>query len=224
MMRKTRRKTINLIKNEIDPIDLTYLEKDLFDNNQLKVMPASFYKDIPQNDLSFFCWKHGFYSLPTIELCEWLKEKIAGRSAIEIGAGHGAVAKYLGIPATDSKLQADSAIQLAYTMQGQPTVKYPPHIIKLGGNEAVSTYKPEVVVACWVTQIYKESEHWRGGNMFGVDEDRLLDNVSCYIHVGHLKTHGNKRILNRSHEKFTFPWLYGRSMDKDNHIIYVWEL
>jgi hypothetical protein len=207
---------------EINPIDLSYLEKELLDNNQLKVMPASFYKDIPQNDLSYFCWKHGFYSLPTTELCEWLKEQIDGRSTIEIGAGHGAVAKYLGIPATDSKLQETTAMQVVYTLQGQPTVKYPPHIIKLRGNDAVTYYKPEVVIACWVTQIYKETEHWRGGNMFGVDEDFLLDNVSTYIHVGHTKTHGIKRILNRPHKEFRFPWLYGRSMDAANHIIYVW--
>jgi len=207
----------------LKPTDLTYLERNLFDSNkQLQVVPASFYESISQNDLSYFCWKHGFYCLPTVELCDWLKQKINGRSAIEIGAGHGAVCKYLGIPGTDNRLQDDPMVKSAYALQGQPCVNYPSHLIKMTGNEAVKHFKPEVVIACWVTQIYLETEHWRGGNMYGVDENAILNDVSCYIHVGHLGTHSTKRILSKPHEKFSFPWMYCRSMDTDKQIIYVW--
>jgi hypothetical protein len=93
----------------------------------------------------------------------------------------------------------------------------------MAANEAVEHYKPEVVIATWVTQIYLETEHERGGNMFGIDEGVILDKVDCYIHVGHEKTHGTKRILKRDHQKLSYPWLYSRSLDSSKQVIYMWD-
>ena len=53
-----------------------------------------------------FCLSRGIHCLPTLELIEFLKEEIGiqrlGKIAIEIGAGHGAIAKALNIISTDS--------------------------------------------------------------------------------------------------------------------------
>jgi hypothetical protein len=159
--------------------------------------------------------------LPTVELCQWLKEKIAGRPAIEIGAGHGAVGKYLGIPCTDSKLQDDAIIRMTYQMMGQPVVKYPKHVIKMEALEAIDHYKPEVVIATWVTQLHKDDSDIGNSNMYGIDEDNIVGKVK-YIHIGHRKVHGKKRILELDHEEFVFPWLYSRSLAADMQFICQW--
>ncbi len=59
--------------------------------------------------------------------------------------------------------------------------------------------------------------------MFGVDEEAILENVNTYILVGHIKSHGQKRILKVKHETYQVPWLGSRSMDKENQVIYVWK-
>jgi hypothetical protein len=203
--------------------DITYLEKDLLNTEQqLKVVPASFYEKIPQKDLSMFCHKYGFYCLPTVELCEWLKEQIGDQSAIEIGAGHGAVGKYLGIPCTDSRLQEDEFIRFTYKMLGQPVVEYPNHVIKMDAIKAIEHYKPEVVIATWVTQLHLDDSDIGNSNMYGIEEEKIVERAK-YIHVGHRNVHGKKRILQREHNEYTFPWLYSRSLDSGSQFISVWE-
>jgi hypothetical protein len=43
----------------------------------------------------------------TVELVAWLHDRIAGRKAIEIGAGMGDLGYHLGIPQTDSYAQIE---------------------------------------------------------------------------------------------------------------------
>jgi hypothetical protein len=103
----------------------------------------------------------------------------------------------------------------------QPVIKYPPHVEKLDALDAIKKYNPDVVVASWVTQIFKGDETV-GGNMYGIEEEEILRQVKCYIHVGHEKTHGSKRIRSVKHEEYRFPFLFSRSLDRNGNVIYVW--
>lgn len=209
----------------IDPVDVGYLDELLIDEKGLvRVVPASALAGVPDGHMQFWCLKRAVYGLPTVELVEWLRDKIAGRRAIEIGSGNGALGRALGIPRTDSRMQERPEIAERYRLQGQPTISYPDDIEKLDALEAIKTHKPEVVVASWVTQLYRgrtREEHARGGNMFGVDEDALLDAGVDYIHIGATSSHSAKWILSRQHEEFRFPWLMGRGKPQDR-VIWTW--
>jgi hypothetical protein len=164
--------------------------------------------------------RNGFYGLPTQELVQWLVEYIDGRSAIEIGAGSGALGRAMAIPMTDNYMQTWPEIKLHYEMNGQATIKYGSDVEMLDAEKAISKYNPEVVVASWVTHKYNEKLHHLGGNMYSPHEDAIIKNRT-YIVVGNRGTHDKKPILSKEHEEYEFDWLYSRSMNPNN-VSYVW--
>lgn len=48
----------------------------------------------------------------------------------------------------------------------------------------------------------------------------IIEKVKKYIMIGNRKVHSS--ILDFFHQEFEFPWLYSRSMSKEN-VIYLWE-
>lgn len=166
--------------------------------------------------------RHGIYSLPTVELLEFLQARIAGRSAIEIGAGHGVLAQALSIPATDNRQQEDPAIRAYYESIGQPTIRYGDHVEKLDAEHALAKYRPQVVIACWVTHRFDEAEPQRGGSITGVDEAAILENCEEYIFIGNEKVHQHKPILSLPHERLTPRWLYSRALNGSPEFIAIW--
>lgn len=205
--------------------DTSYLDTDLLDSNGLlKVMPAEYYQNIPQEHLAIWCHKHAVYSLPTYELLEVVRREIGGAKAIEIGAGNGCLGRALGIPITDSCIQEREDIAVAYNAIGQPIVKYPKDIIKMEALDAVHHYKPEVVIASWVTQKWRKGD--KDGFQFGVNEEALLRLVDKYIMVGNHGVHQSKRI-----GKYPLNFIYddkglllhSRSMRTDLNCVYVWD-
>lgn len=200
--------------------DVSYLNKIIMQNGKLQILDSSVYESIPHNHLRIFCAENGLYSLPTTELVNWVKDKIGNRAAIEIGAGNGSFAEALQIPATDSHMQNKHEIKTMYMRMGQKTVPYGTNVHKFNAEEAIEKYKPKVVVACWVTQLYMPDSDQ--GSVYGVDEDWVLANVDTYIHIGNRQVH-QKRILKHPHEEFQFPWVFSRgSVPKDN-VIYIWK-
>lgn len=136
--------------------DVTYLNDILLDEDGfLKVLDSSVLKDLNYTHLRLFCSKNGIYQLITTELVEWIKDRIDGRRAIEIGSGNGSVAKALGITATDSFMQERREIASYYKASGQAPVKYGKNVKRFDAKKAIKKLKPRVVIACWVTQIYK---------------------------------------------------------------------
>lgn len=204
-------------------IDVSYLDDLLLKNEQLQVVDDSVYQNIPQEHLALWCHNKGIYGLPTTELVDWLKSHIVKDKTIEIGAGNGALGRTLGIPITDSCMMNDPLIASLYALQGQPITSYPDDIIEMDAVSAVKHFKPSVVIGNWVTHKYREDEHWRGGNVFGIDEDFILDNVNKYIVIGNSTVHMNKRILDRDHTKVSFSWVRSRSMNSYANIIYIWD-
>ncbi len=78
-------------------------------------------------------------------------------------------------------------------------------------------YKPDVVVGCWVTQLYQPGDEGPpkkiGSSVYGIDEFDLLDHCQTYLFAGNRLVHGDKRILKREHEEHELP---------AQNVVYVW--
>lgn len=200
--------------------DLAHLLLDA--KGQLLVRDARELAQTTAEERLLFGVRHGIYGLPTTELLKFLRARLAGRSAIEIGAGHGMLAQALSIPATDNRQQEDPTIGAYYQSIGQPTIHYGNHVEKLDAERAVAKYRPQVVIACWVTHRFDEAAPQRGGSVTGVDEAAILRNCEEYIFIGNEQVHRCKPILSLPHEKITPPWLYSRALNGSPDFIAIW--
>lgn len=227
------KKMIDGLSNMLDGVsfmqekDTTYLDKLLLDpNGKLLVKPYEELKDIPQEEISQFCVRHGFYSLPTMELIDFLFEEMGEDKSkvLEIGAGNGVYCRELGIRGVDNFMQLNPKIKDHYKTMRQAIVPYDhENIEKIDGLEAVKKYKPDVVIASWFTHKYNPQQHFRGGNQFGVDEAKMLKKIKKYIFIGNEKTHAMKPLLSKSHRTLKPEWLVSRGLDKNKNVIWIWE-
>lgn len=191
------------------------------DTGRLKILPAEFWRQYTQEEIAVFCNRNAIYCVPTAELVGWLQDRIAGRRAIEIGSGNGVLAAALGIPATDNRMQEWPDVAAHYRLIRQPLVRYGDNVERLDAGVALARYRPQVVIAAWVTHKYKSSEHWREGNMHGVEEQKILKRAE-YIFIGHDYVHRNKPILELPHETVEPPWLVSRATSQGKDHIKVW--
>lgn len=197
-------------------------EKLLLPNGKLKLKIAGDLLAYPFEHLRVFCHQNARYGLPTRELINFLNEIIDGRTAIEIGAGHGDLGYHLQIPMTDSYQQTRPEIIEAYRKMRQPIIKYPSDIEQLEAIEAIYKYKPKVVIGSWITT-YAPAETTFSSNPYGIKEDKILNLVETLIIVGNADTHGNKPILKLPHEEIYKPWIVSRAKDQSKNRIYIWD-
>lgn len=188
----------------------------------LQVLPAEFWAGTTPEERALFGHRHGIYSFPTTELVQHLRELIGDRSAIEVGAGHGALAQALGIPATDNKQQSMGRYREVYERSGQPRVRYGRNIIELDAAAAIERYRPAVVIGCWVTHRYDPRRHQLGGNEIGIDEADLLAKVGQYVVIGNERVHQNKPIWDQPHEITYPPFVYSRAANGTRDFIAAW--
>jgi hypothetical protein len=104
----------------------------------LRVMPASYYAGTTPLERALACVKHALYGLHTTELVEYLRSRIGERSAIEIGAGNGALAAAVGIPATDNRMQELPHIDAYYRAQLHQPIAYGKNVERLEACDARS--------------------------------------------------------------------------------------
>lgn len=209
----------------IDPCTVRDISPDVLDDaGHLRVMPGAYYRGTSVQERALFGVRHGLYGFLTEELIEWLHTVIDGRSAIEIGAGHGGLAAALDIVATDSCLQSDPDVAAYYAALGQPPVRYGRNVEKLDAAQAVDKYRPQVVIASWVTHLYQQSRHGAGGNMFGVDEEYILDECEAYIFIGNTAVHRGKSIWSRPHEIWHPDWVFSRAVNGSPDFIAIWSM
>lgn len=187
-----------------------------------RIMPAKFYEETTSEERSLLCLRNGLYCLPTIELVERLRELIDGRPAIEIGAGNGALAKALGIAATDNRMQELPHYKRKYDAIGQPTVRYGAHVERMDASVAVKRYKPKVVIGAWVTHRYDPRRHAAGGNEMGIVEEAIIKACDLYVMVGNEHVHRNKSIWALEHSMEYPTWLYSRSHNGSRDFIATW--
>jgi hypothetical protein len=208
----------------LDPrMDTRHLDELLLVNGKMKALPAAELDALATNEqLRHWCHRHGRYGLPTAELIDWLRARIADRYTIEIGAGYGDFASLLGISATDSKIQCQPAMIAYYDILGQPVIKYPADVEQLDAAEAVKKYRPQVVLASWVTQWVDPHKPPTPGSVFGVKEWKFVDKVT-YILIGNIATHGQKRIMAKRHEVYDLPFLRSRASNPELNRVWIWE-
>jgi len=209
----------------IDTRNLRDLAPDVLDTNgELRILPASYWAGTTRNERAAFGVRHGLYCFPTVELVEWLKRAIDGRSAIEIGSGSGTLAKALGIPATDNRMQEWPEIRAIYASTRQPVVRYGDNVERMHALEAVAHYQPDVVVAAWVTHVFEPHRPQAGGNVYGVDEIAMLRSISTYLFVGNRNTHAGKALwAQKPAEYIEAPWLVSRAMSDEPNFAARWE-
>jgi hypothetical protein len=187
-----------------------------------RILPASYYQNTTVAERAVLGTRHGLYGLPTEELVAWLREQIDGRTALEIGAGHGALADALAIRATDNWQQSDPAVVAYYAAIQQPVVRYGKSVEKLDAAAAVAKYRPQVVVASWVTHKYLPERHTAGGNEAGVDEEALIAACEAYILIGNTRVHAGKSIWALPHRIIKPDWVFSRAHNGSPDFIAVW--
>lgn len=208
----------------IDPNKIRDIAPLLLDEQgRLKVVDASVLAQTTREERALFGVRHAYYGLLTTELVEHVQSLIAGRSALEIGAGHGGLARALGIVATDNHQQSWPEIRAHYEMLRQPTIRYGENVLELDAAQAVAQFRPQVVVASWVTHRYDPRRHGAGGNQDGVCEEDIIRQCEMYIFIGNEQVHTHKSIWALPHEKIFPSWLYSRAVNGSRDFIAVWQ-
>lgn len=203
------------------------------DSNLLNVVPAERLSKFTQKQIQYFCMRYGFYSIPTKETIDFIKEEIGEhQKVIEIGSGNGVYARELDIIGTDNFMQDPrkaakfSGVADEYAKNGQEVVPYGDNVQEYDGRDAVRKFKAEVVVCSWVTHKYNRTKHHLGGNMYGVDFNWILDraHVKKVIMVGNKTVHKNNPIMERPHREYTLDGaLISRASIPDDNRIFVWD-
>ena len=191
-------------------------------DGSIRVTPAATFKATTAEERLLFGVRHGIYGFPTGELIAFLRQRIDGRSAIEIGAGHGILAAALGIPATDNRQQEAPAIRDHYRLIGQPTIRYGNHVEQLDAASAVMKYRPRVVIASWVTHRYDATQPHAGGSDTGIDEASIIASCDEYVFIGNEHVHAHKPIWALPHRRFIPDWLYSRAANGSRDLIASW--
>ena len=204
--------------------NVDYIDEILLVNGQLQVVSALTLEKINKIHLALWGNKRGIYCFPTVELIEWLKLKIGGRTAIEICSGTGVIGRALVIISTDSYIQTTPDMIAYYRLAGQVPIFPPEDVKKFEANDAVDHYKPQVVLGSYITQKFLPGDEVNktGSSVYGVDELAMLPKIETYIAVGNTSTHGDKRLLKFPHERYQFPWIYTRSLKPELNEIVVW--
>ncbi len=217
----------------IDPSKVRDLRAEALDAaGRIRVLPAAFWAGTTMEERGLFGHRTGIYSFPTEELVAHLRGIIDGRTAIEIGAGHGVLAEALDIPATDSRQQDVPKYREYYARRGLTTVPYGPNVAELSASQAVRRYKPQVVIGCWVTwkfrpkrpasANYDPTQPFGLGNEKGVDELNVLRNCETYVLVGNDKTHAASRLWERPHEVEYPPFVFSRAINGGREFVATW--
>ncbi len=198
----------------LDPTGVRDLRPEaLGPDGRIQVLPASFWQATTATERALFGARTGLYSFPTVELVSRLQEIIAGRTAIEIGAGHGVLAEAMGIPGTDSFMQRMPQYRAMYEQSRMPIVPYGKMVAEMHASRAVRYYKPQVVIGCWVTWKFDPKQPDRGGNEVGIDEPDILRNCETYVMVGHERIHHGSTIWGRKPELEYPSFLFSRAQE-----------
>lgn len=205
---------------------LSALDDLLFDESgRMRVLEAGMLRALPHHALQYWASERGRYQFPTLELVQWLRERVAGRPSIEIGAGYGDIGRNVGLTLTDSHFQTSEEMRRLYGVMHTKPITPPSDVMKREGLAAAMRYRPAVCLACWVTQRYQpgDEETQTGSCVGGVDFEALLPYVGELVFVGNAETHRSMRLRSLPHEEFDFPWIVSRAHDQSLNRIWVWK-
>lgn len=200
--------------------DTSYIDAALLERGRLRLLPKAYYDEINPAHLRLWLHLTARYSVPTVESIAYLRDRIGGRSAIEVGAGNGDLGYHLGILSTDSYQQQHDP-QTVYAMQThkQPQTNPPRDVLSITANDAVEFYRPQVVVASWLTHRYDGVD----GNYLGPLEAAFLVHAETYLHIGSTSTHARKPLLRRPHSVTFDAGLVGRGrFGPGRDVVFEW--
>lgn len=189
-------------------------------SGMVRPIPAGEVEKFSFSVLRLFLHKYGLYTMPTVELIDYLAGIIQGKKAIEIGAGMGVIGRSLGIPVTDNKMQQWPQVKAQYDRMRQPTIQYPSDIVEMDALQAVKHYKPDIVIGSYIT--HKWQPGMSSGNQFGVDNLKLSKMVQAYYMIGSLTTHCNDPAMKHLEGIERHNFLYTRG-GKENSVIFRWK-
>ena len=214
-------------------LDLEAMDRAfLTESGALRACSASEFAAFSRDHVRLWAQARGRYLLPTKELVYWLNMGPLMRitledpnKILEVGAGMGDLAVFLGIRSTDSGVQTRRDMRLLYGMLGQAVTKPPKHVEKLDAIAAAKKYKPHTIVASWVTQAYRDgdAENRVGSCMYGPDEAHLLNLCKRYIFIGNEEVHKDKRILSMPHETHHPEGHVSRAADQSKNVVWIWQ-
>ncbi len=216
MVQPTLRATI---LPDLGPDELEAQDRDLLSQSgHLRLLPARDLLSVGLDRLRAWATLRARYQLVTMELVDWLRDRIGGRTALEIGAGMGDLGHHLGIVQSDLGGQRERFEAMGVLSLRQAPTEPPPSVERLDAEAAVAKYQPAVVIGAWVTQ----RGHDGAEASHGVEEARLVRSVQSYIHVGNTAVHGAKRVLRFKHRDYRPTGLVSRAIEQDKNLIYVW--
>ena len=191
-------------------------------DGSLKLLSAkeanSYIEEFGRINFIVWCYEQAIYTLPTVELVDWLKTQINDpKDTLEICSGNNGLSDLLGITGVDSRAQ--NIYRKEYKRISQATTDPPDNIVNMDAIEAVIKFKPNLVIASWATQ------EWDGTHGFerGVKETIILNSTDKYIHIGNEGIHGEKKIRRVPHQALRFDWLVTRSQHPQKNCIYIWK-
>lgn len=203
---------------EIDTKDIRDLRPLVLDaDGRMRVLPQSFWDSTTTPERLVLGHHAAAYLFPTIELVEYLQHLIGDRTAIEIGSGNGVLAEAVGIRATDTREQETAQMQLYFRAIAQVPITYGHNVAKVEANRAVKVYRPQVVIASWVTQDF--NPRTESGKPGGVREGAIIDHCEEYVLIGHENVHAGKDIWSRPHEIEYPPFVVSRGRDGGRNFI-----
>lgn len=203
-------------------IDLTEMEATLFKDGEFQILSISELKKFSETHFTHFGHKHAMYTIPTLELVEALKELIGSDHAVEIGSGRGVLGKALGIKCTDNYCQEIPEIKNHYKMYHQNTIQYGKHVEKRDAEWVARKWRPDVIFGSWIT--HKYDEKLQSGNIYGPNEEIILDNCKRYIMLGNGKTHDEKPIMRYKPDVISdFPGYITKSTSPELDKVYIWQ-
>ena len=209
----------------------------LLPNGRLRLMPTAELLAFGLSRLQAWCVLRARYQLVTRELVQWLSDRIAGRPALEIGAGMGDLGWHLGIPQTDLGLQGDHFEASGFCdhplYRDQAPTEPPADVERLEADEALAKHSPSVVVGAWITQRRHDKRRPAREVLdapalastlvpYGVEEVRIVQ-IADYIHVGNSGVHQGKRIYSVKHRTYRPEGLVSRGIDQSKNEIRMWE-
>ena len=214
--------------------NISYLDGIFLDEQErLKPVEAHEVDSLPRSKLVQYCNQKGFYSIPTTELIEFLESEIECKDkALEIGAGNGVYGRTLGIKMVDNYMQHPknkNKFNMAYYAMkevGITTVPYGDDVEEKDAKDAISLYKPNVILAAWFTQKYNPRKPHMKGNMYGVSYQWMFNrkHVDKIILIGNKNVHSNVDIMHLPHRELELPGdLFSRAMNRGNDRVFIWE-
>lgn len=205
-----------------EEVGLEKLETFLLPNGVYKIPSYEDLMSFSKEAIIQFGVKHAMYVLPTIQLIRNLNILIGDSQVVEIGSGNGILGKALGIRCTDNFCQDRPEVKSFYRESGQTPVKYGSHVEKRDAEWVAKKWRPDIIIGSWITHKYNPLT--KTGNVYGPDEEVILDNCKQYIMLGNKGVHRDKPILKYRPDIIdNFPGYVTKSINPENNCVYIFK-